>query len=87
MTSKARPNIQDQLLWQARRDRIAVRIYLLRGLMLQGRVLSYDAYSVLIEGQGKPQLIFKHAISTIDFPPGFKIIQPEEEDESSSEGK
>jgi host factor-I protein len=71
--SKPRINIQDQLLYQAKKDRCAIRIFLQRGLMLQGKVISYDPYSILIDGMGKHQLIFKHAISTIDFPPGFSL--------------
>jgi host factor-I protein len=73
MTNKARVNIQDQLLYQARKDKLALKIYLIRGLQLQGKVVSYDQYSLLIYGMGRYQLIFKHAISTIDFPEGMQL--------------
>ncbi len=66
-------NVQDQLLHQARKERLPVKIYLLKGLQLQGRIVGYDMYSVLFEGQGRTQLIFKHAISTIDFPEKMKL--------------
>jgi host factor-I protein len=66
-------NIQDQLLHQARKDRLPVKIFLLKGLQLQGRITGYDMYSVLLEGQGRVQLIFKHAISTIEFPEKVRL--------------
>ena len=72
-------NIQDQLLYQARRERIPIKIFLLRGLQLIGRISAYDMYSVLLESQGRLQLIFKHAISTIEFPEKIKISAQEGE--------
>ncbi len=80
MTGKTRVNIQDQLLYQARREKLNLKIYLLRGLMLQGKVSSYDQYSILIQGMGRYQLIFKHAISTIDFPEGMQLRGPGQTD-------
>jgi host factor-I protein len=66
-------NIQDQLLYQARKERVPVKIFLVKGLQLNGRIAAYDMYSVLLESQGRLQLIFKHAISTIDFPEKIKL--------------
>lgn len=66
-------NVQDQLLHQARKERLPVKIFLLKGLQLQGRITGYDMYSVLLEGQGRVQLIFKHAISTIEFPEKIRL--------------
>lgn len=66
-------NVQDQLLHQARKERLPVKIFLMKGLQLQGRITGYDMYSVLLEGQGRVQLIFKHAISTIEFPEKLRI--------------
>src|SRR3981081_2153373 len=72
-------NIQDQLLYQARRERIPIKIFLLRGLQLIGRISAYDMCRVLLESQGRLQLIFKHAISTIEFPEKIKISAQESE--------
>ncbi|PCJ17604.1 MAG: RNA chaperone Hfq [Candidatus Cloacimonadota bacterium] len=83
MTNKSKVNIQDQLLYQARKEQIPLKIYLLRGLMLQGKVVSYDAYSVLIKGMGRFQLIFKHAISTIDFPEGMQLAYTDNNNKDS----
>ncbi|MBO8155149.1 MAG: RNA chaperone Hfq [Bacillaceae bacterium] len=57
-------NIQDQFLNQLRKDRIPVTVFLLNGFQLRGVVKSFDNFTVLLETDGKQQLIFKHAIST-----------------------
>lgn len=66
-------NIQDQLLYQARKERCPVKIYLISGLRLMGTIAAYDMYSVLLESQDRLQLIFKHAISTIEFPEQIRL--------------
>jgi len=61
-------NIQDQLLYLARKENAPVKIFLLKGLQLSGKIVAYDMYSILLESNNRLQLIFKHAISTIDLP-------------------
>jgi host factor-I protein len=64
--SKSVPqNIQDAFLNTARRERSNVTVYLVSGTKLQGRIKSFDKFSVLLESSAHEQLIFKHAISTI----------------------
>ena len=66
MDSKSAPqNIQDAFLNTARRERSNVTVYLINGAKLQGRIKSFDKFSVLLESGAQEQLIFKHAISTI----------------------
>jgi host factor-I protein len=48
-----------------RRERDTVTIYLMNGAKLMGRIKSFDKFSVLLESGAQEQLIFKHAISTI----------------------
>lgn len=57
-------NIQDNYLNQLRKDRIQVTVFLLNGFQLRGLVKAFDNFTVLLETEGKQQLIFKHAIST-----------------------
>ncbi|MFZ3579802.1 RNA chaperone Hfq [Virgibacillus sp. DJP39] len=57
-------NIQEQYLNQLRKDHISVTVFLLNGFQLRGVVKAFDNFTVLIESDGKQQLIFKHAIST-----------------------
>ncbi|MFC4404501.1 RNA-binding protein Hfq [Gracilibacillus ureilyticus] len=57
-------NIQDQYLNQLRKERIPVTVFLVNGFQVRGIVKAFDNFTVLIEVEGKQQLIFKHAIST-----------------------
>jgi host factor-I protein len=64
--SKSTPqNIQDAFLNTVRREKDTVTIYLMNGAKLSGRIRSFDKFSVLLESGAQEQLIFKHAISTI----------------------
>jgi host factor-I protein len=58
-------NIQDAFLNTVRREKDTVTIYLMNGAKLSGRIRSFDKFSVLLESASQEQLIFKHAISTI----------------------
>ncbi|ADE71117.1 MULTISPECIES: RNA chaperone Hfq [Priestia] len=57
-------NIQDQFLNQLRKENIYVTVFLLNGFQLRGLIKGFDNFTVLIESEGKQQLIYKHAIST-----------------------
>ncbi|WP_068672327.1 RNA chaperone Hfq [Oceanobacillus sp. Castelsardo] len=57
-------NIQDQFLNQLRKNHISVTVILTNGFQLRGIVKAFDNFTVLVESEGKQQLIFKHAIST-----------------------
>lgn len=57
-------NIQDNYLNQLRKERMQVTVFLLNGFQLRGVVKAFDNFTVLLETDGKQQLIFKHAIST-----------------------
>jgi len=57
-------NIQDQFLNQLRRENIAVTVFLTNGFQIRGFVRGFDNFTVLLESDGKQQLVFKHAIST-----------------------
>ena len=61
-------NIQDGFLNSARKEKLAVTIYLLSGIKLTGRIRSFDKFSVVLESNSQEQLIFKHAISTVVLP-------------------
>jgi host factor-I protein len=67
-SSSAPPNIQDAFLNFARRDRISVTIHLMDGRHLDARIKNFDKFAVVVEVGGQDQLIFKHAIATIETP-------------------
>ncbi len=58
-------NLQDVFLNQARKDKISLTIFLTNGFQFKGIVKGFDSYTVILECEGKQQLVFKHAISTI----------------------
>lgn len=58
-------NLQDAFLNQARRDKLSLTIFLMNGFQLHGVLRGFDSFSVVIDSDGKQQMIYKHAISTI----------------------
>ena len=62
----AQPNIQDVFLNYARRERLPVVLHLLDGRSFEARIKNFDRFAIIIETGGADQLIFKHAIATID---------------------
>lgn len=60
----AQKNMQDVFLNTLRKDNVFVTVFLMNGFQLRGLIKSYDNYTVLLETEGKQQLIYKHAIST-----------------------
>jgi len=58
-------NLQDIFLNQARREKQMVTMFLINGFQLRGTVRGFDNFTVVLETEGKQQLIYKHAISTI----------------------
>ena len=58
-------SLQDQFLNAVRKDKIAVTIFLMKGVKLQGVITWFDAFSMLLRRDGTAQLLYKHAVSTI----------------------
>ena len=57
-------NIQDQFLNRIRRDRTRVTVELMSGEKIEGILMSFDNFSLILRGEGD-QLIYKHAVSSI----------------------
>ena len=58
-------NLQDRFLNQARKDRTPVTVFLMNGFQMRGVITGFDAFVVVLTTDGKQQIIYKHAISTI----------------------
>lgn len=58
-------NLQDLLLNQLRKDKVPVTVFLTNGFQLKGTVKGFDNFVVLLESEGKQQMLYKHAISTV----------------------
>ena len=57
--------LQDRFLNQARRDKMPLTLFLINGFQIRGTIVSFDQFAVLLLSEGKQNLIYKHAISTI----------------------
>ena len=64
----AQPNIQDVFLNFARREKLPVKIRLMDGTDVEGRVKNFDRFAVIVEHSGADHMIFKHAIASIRSP-------------------
>jgi host factor-I protein len=65
LNSKNQFNLQDAFLNQVRKDKILVTIYLVNGFQIKGIVKGFDNFTVIVEMDGRQQLVYKHAISTV----------------------
>jgi host factor-I protein len=61
----AKASLQDLFLAAATREEERMTLFLVNGVMLQGSVTGFDQFSVVLERSGQMQLVYKHAISTL----------------------
>jgi host factor-I protein len=57
--------LQDTFLNQARSGKLLLTVFLMNGFQLRGVITGFDSFTVVLDSDGKQQLIYKHAISTI----------------------
>ena len=65
MESGARNNVQHGFLNRLRADDVPVTIFLVNGARLQGVVAAFDNFCLILRREGRSQLVYKHAISTV----------------------
>ena len=58
-------NLQDAILKEVRREKVLVTLFLMNGFQLRGVITGFDSFVVVLVSDGKQQMIYKHAISTI----------------------
>ena len=58
-------NLQDAILKEVRREKVPVTLFLMNGFQLRGIITGYDSFVVVLVSDGKQQMIYKHAISTL----------------------
>ena len=66
-------NIQDNILQYLKEENEQIKIFLMKGFQIQGTVVDFDTFVILLESEGKKQLIYKHAISTVQLPDNFNM--------------
>jgi host factor-I protein len=79
-------NLQDIFLTHARRERLNLTLFLMNGFQMRGVVTGFDAYTVVLMTEGKQQIIYKHAISTIVPERPVALAQPERAGEQTPRG-
>ena len=80
VTMKNNMNLQDVFLNQARKERISVTIYLTNGFQFKGMVRGFDNYTVILDCDGKQNVVYKHAISTITPSRAISILDQTEKE-------
>ena len=58
-------NLQDTFLCRARAERVPLTLFLMNGFQMRGVITGFDAFVVVLDSDGRQQIIYKHAISTI----------------------
>ena len=58
-------NLQDAILNEVRKEKIPVTLFLMNGFQMRGVISGFDHFVVVLVSDGKQQMIFKHAISTL----------------------
>ena len=58
-------NLQDAILNEVRREKVPVTLFLMNGFQLRGTITGFDSFVVVLVSDGKQQMIYKHAISTL----------------------
>ncbi|MDD6643617.1 MAG: RNA chaperone Hfq [Faecousia sp.] len=58
-------NLQDLILNEVRKEHIPVTMFLMNGFQMKGIITGFDSFIVVLSSEGKQQMIYKHAISTL----------------------
>lgn len=76
MAAEKSPNLQDVFLNHVRKNKIAVTIFLINGVKLQGVISSFDNFCLLLRRDGHVQLVYKHAVSTVMPAAPIRLYEP-----------
>ena len=81
MAADKNQNVQEIFLNTIRKNKVAVTIFLINGVKLQGIVTWFDNFSLLLKRDAHSQLVYKHAISTIMPSHPVQLFDPDKEEE------
>ena len=74
---KTTENYQDIFLNQARKDRTMLTVFLMNGFQMRGIITGFDQFVILLQSDGRQQMIYKHAISTVVPPRALPLSENE----------
>jgi host factor-I protein len=79
-TEKKKPMLlQEAFLGAVRRSQEPVTMFLINGVMLQGEIVAFDLFCMLLQRDGLAQLVYKHAISTVQPEHPLSLVEQDEE--------
>ena len=77
---KKKPTLlQEVFLGAVRRAEEPVTMFLINGVMLQGEIFAFDLFCMLLQRDGLSQLVYKHAISTVQPENPVSFVEQDEE--------
>lgn len=68
-------NIQDTFLNQLRKESVPVTVYLTNGFQIRGLIKAFDNFTIIIDSEGRQQMVYKHAISTFTPQRNISLMQ------------
>ena len=68
--------LQEAILDEVIRDKVPLTLFLMNGFQLRGTITGYDSFVVVLVSDGKQQMIYKHAISTLAPARSLKAATP-----------
>ncbi|MDN4617799.1 RNA chaperone Hfq [Paenibacillus sp. PsM32] len=73
-------NIQDTFLNQLRKENIPVTVYLVNGFQIRGTIKAFDNFTIMVDSDGRQQMIYKHAVSTFTPSRNVSLMQDNQSD-------
>jgi host factor-I protein len=81
---KKKPTLlQEVFLGAVRKSDAPVTMFLVNGVMLQGEIVAFDLFCMLLQRDGLSQLVYKHAISTVQPERPISLVEQDEEEQGS----
>jgi host factor-I protein len=75
--------LQEVFLGAVRRSQAPVTMFLVNGVMLQGEIVAFDLFCMLLQRDGLSQLVYKHAVSTVQPEHPISFVEAEDEEPSA----
>ena len=82
MAGEKSQNVQDVFLNYVRKNKTPLTVFLVNGVKLQGVIIWFDNFCVLLRRDGISQLVYKHAISTVMPSVPVQLFEPDRKDET-----
>ncbi len=83
MEKKKPTLLQEVFLGAVRRSEAPVTMFLVNGVMLQGEIVAFDLFCMLLQRDGLSQLVYKHAVSTVQPEHPVSFVEAEDEEPSA----